>query len=180
MRNALRFGLAALLVSVAGADNSQWTLGEPDLVISTPWVTVKADAPDFQGALPPAFTGLSEDRWVKSVEIREESDGPRPVFRYLLWTTAVPGRESSASDSGERSGTWPVYEGTRNTYVFPDEAGKLMKAVSNVIFASVHLHANGRDTKSRLLLGFRFLPKNFKPGNKLARRTDSHFSVLTR
>lgn len=167
----MRFGLVALIVSVAGADNGKWTLGEPDLVVATPWVTVKAEAPDFQGGLPPVSTGLSEDRWVKSVEIREESDGARSVFRYLLWTTAVPGRESSASDSGERSGTWPVYEGERNTYVFPDHAGKLMKAASNVIFASAHLHANGTDTKSRLLLGFKFFPKDFKPDYKLARRT---------
>jgi hypothetical protein len=159
------------------ADNSRWTLGEPDLVVSTPWVTVKADPLDYWVGLPPSSTGLSEDRWVKSVEIREENDlhntggeniSVRDVFRQMLWTTAVPGQESSSSDAGERSGTWPVYQAGHDTYVFPDGAGKLLKAASNVIFASAHLHANGKETKARLLYGFKFFPKDFKPGYKRA------------
>jgi len=161
-------------------DNSRWTLGEPDLIVSTPWVTVKAGAPDYWGEMTPAPTGLTEERWVKSVEIREENDiqhdtgrqtvGARYVFHHMIWGTSVPGQEVSLTDSGEGSGSWPVHEVGRNADIFPDDAGKLLKANSNVVFASAHLHANGRDTKARLLYGFKFFPVGYKPEYKYARR----------
>ena len=155
-------------------DGTKWTLGEPDLVVSTPEVTVKAGAPDFWGELDPAPTGLKEDRWVKSVEIREVNDippasgggratvGARYVFHHMIWTTSVPGH-GEFEEGGESSGFWPVHEVGRNADIFPDEAGKLLKAGSNVVFSSAHIHSNGRDTKARLLYGFKFFPKGYQP-----------------
>src|SRR5215469_16743873 len=40
-------------------DGTKWTLGQPDLVVSTPEITVKAGAPDYWGELDPAPTGLT-------------------------------------------------------------------------------------------------------------------------
>lgn len=162
------------------SDATKWNLGEPDLVISTPEVTVKAGAPDYWGEFTPAPTGLTEDRWVKSVEIREVNDiqgdtggrqtvGARYVFHHMIWTTNVPGQET-AFEAGEGSGSWPVHEVGRNADIFPDDAGKLLKAGSNVVFLSAHLHSNGRDTKARLLYGFKFFPKDYKPTFKYASR----------
>ncbi|MBZ5607646.1 MAG: heme-binding domain-containing protein [Acidobacteriia bacterium] len=157
-------------------DGTKWTLGEPDLVISTPEVTVKAGSPDWWGGLDPSPTGITEDRWVKSVEIREANDVPsgsdggrktiagRYVFHHMIWTTSVPGQQAGLGDDvGEGSGDWPIHEPGRNADVFPDDAGKLLKAGSSVVFASTHLHSNGRDTKARLLFGFKFFPKTYKP-----------------
>ncbi len=45
-------------------------------MVSTPEINVKAGAPDWWGELAPAPTGLTEDRWVKSVEMREINDIP--------------------------------------------------------------------------------------------------------
>ena len=154
-------------------DNSRWTLGEPDLVISTPEVFVKAGAPDYWGELAPAPTGLKVDRWVKSVEIREVNDikaetngrktvGARYVFHHMIWGTGVPG-EQSELNSGEGSGSWPVHEVGRNADIFPDDAGKLLKANSNVIFNSAHIHSNGQDVHAHLLYGFKFFPADYKP-----------------
>src|SRR5438874_8506874 len=106
-------------------DASKWTLGEPDLIVSTPVVTMKAGAPDWWGELDPAPTGLTEDRWVKSVEMREVNDvqgdggrktvGSRYIFHHMIWTTSVPGTQASLEDSGEGgSGTWPIHEVGRN------------------------------------------------------------------
>ena len=36
-------------------------------------------------------------------------------------------------------------------------------------FYSTHLHSNGRDTKARLLFGFRFFPKGYKPTVQIRR-----------
>ena len=161
-------------------DNERWTLGEPDLVVSTPEVTVKAGAPDYWGELAPASLGLKEDRWVKSVEIREVNDikknpdgrktvGARYVFHHMIWSTGIPGDSSSLGDVGEGSGNWPVHEVGRNADIFPDDAGKLLKAGSSVIFASAHIHSNGQDVKARLLYGFKFFPKGYTPAFRYSR-----------
>ena len=50
----------------------QWSIGTPDLVVSSPVTTVEALAPDWYGIVnPPSPTGLAEDQWIKAVEIRE-------------------------------------------------------------------------------------------------------------
>ena len=164
-------------------DGTKWNLGEPDLVVSTEEITVKAGAPDWWGELTPVPTGLTEDRWVKSVEMREVNDipaatgggratvGGRYVFHHMIWTTTVPGQQAAlGEDVGEGSGTWPIHEVGRNADIFPDSAGKLLKANSNLVFASAHIHSNGRDTKARLLFGFKFFPKGYKPTVRYARR----------
>ena len=54
-----------------------WLLGKPDLVVKGPEIFVKAVAPDSWGDVGEAPTGLVEDRWVKSVEVREVNDIPK-------------------------------------------------------------------------------------------------------
>jgi len=165
-------------------DNTRWTAGEPDLIVPSPEITVKGGSPDYWGELESAPTGLKEDRWVKSVEIREVNDvpaqadggrktvGSRYVFHHMIWTTMVPGAGIQLEDLGEgSSGTWPVHEVGRNADIFPDDAGKLLRANSVIVFMSAHLHSNGRDTKSRLLYGFKFFPKDYQPEFRYARRS---------
>jgi cytochrome c553 len=159
-------------------DNTRWTLGEPDLVVSTPEITVKAGAPDWWGDLDPAATGLTEDRYVKSIEMREVNDiqkdtgrktvGGRYVFHHMIWTTNVPG-DSGASLAEGDGGGWPIHEVGRNADVFPDDAGRLLRAKSNLVFYSTHLHSNGKDTKARLLFGFKFFPKGYQPAVRWSR-----------
>lgn len=157
---------------IALNDGTRWTLGEPDLVVSTPEVMVQAGAPDWWGDLEPAPTGLKEDRYVKSIEMREVNDiskdtggrktvGGRYVFHHMIWTTNVPGDTGGLTESD--GGGWPIHEVGRNADVFPDDAGRLLRANSNLVFYSTHLHSNGRDTKARLLFGFKFFPKGYKP-----------------
>ncbi len=156
--------------------NKHWTAGQPDLVVPSEWVTVKAGSPDWWGELKPAPTNLTEDRWVKSVEIREENDvdfgtdggrktvGSRYVFHHMIWTAGVPGAQFTAEDFSEgSSGIWPIHEVGRNADIFPDNAGKLLRAGSVLNLFSTHLHSNGRDTKSRLLYGFKFFPVGYQP-----------------
>jgi hypothetical protein len=162
-------------------DGTKWNLGEPDLVVSTPEITVKAGAPDWWGELESAPTGMTEDRYVKSVEMREVNDippdtgggratvGARYVFHHMIWTATVPGQPPSF-DIGEGTGGWPIHEVGRNADIFPENAGRLLKANSSLMFLSSHIHSNGRDTKSRLVYGFKFFPKGYKPNVRYARR----------
>ena len=48
-----------------------WSFGTPDLIVSSPTVTVKAVAPDWHGDVGHTVSGLTEDRYIKSVEVRE-------------------------------------------------------------------------------------------------------------
>ena len=48
-----------------------WTYGTPDLIVSSPEGTVEADAADWFGEWGNSPTGLTEDRYVKAMEVRE-------------------------------------------------------------------------------------------------------------
>ena len=78
-------------------DNTKWTAGEPDLIVTTNSVTKLAGTPDWWGEIDRVPTGLTEDRWVKSVEIVEVNDvdsqrgtgrdtvGGRYIFHHMIW-----------------------------------------------------------------------------------------------
>ena len=55
-----------------GPVGDEWTLGEPDLAVSSPLMTVEAVALDWFGMInSPVPTGLTTDRWGKAVEISD-------------------------------------------------------------------------------------------------------------
>ncbi len=147
-----------------------WTIGTPDLVVKTPPVTVKAVQPDWWGPAGFADTGLTEDRYVAAVEIKEVNDqmgkgnasntvGGFFIFHHALMGAQAPG----APAAGALGGGWPVHEVGRNADVFNPDAGKLLRAGSKVGFGNVHMHANGKDTTGHLEIAFKFHPKDYKP-----------------
>jgi hypothetical protein len=163
-------------------DGNSWHAGEPDLIVESPEITVRANAPDWWGEFEPTKIPLAEDRYVKSVEIREVNDvasesgrstvGQRYVWHHLIWATAdlEPGSTPSDALFAEGQVQWPVHEVGRNADVFDDDAGRLLKANSSIIYQSAHLHSGGADVKSKLLFGFTFHPKDYKP----KKRTSLH------
>jgi mono/diheme cytochrome c family protein len=153
-------------------NGGQWKIGKPDLIVSSPDVTVEAMSADQWVSLGTVPTGLTEDRYVSAVEVREVNDipknvdgktvGGRFVFHHMNYS-------SSTDPSGridETSTHWPLPEVGRNGDIFPDNAGKLLQAGSVLVLEQAHLHANGRDTKARLEFAFKFHPKDYKPGVK--------------
>jgi hypothetical protein len=153
-------------------DSGTWTIGEPDLILKSKQITVAADAPDWwgdQGLIP---TGLTEDRYVSAVEVREVNDipknekvktvGGRFVWHHQTYTSVVA--DDHLEGDPELSGTtWPIHEVGRNADVFPPEAGRLMAAHSSLDLVAAHIHANGRQTKAHLEFGFKFFPVGYKP-----------------
>jgi hypothetical protein len=161
-------------------EKNQWSIGEPDLVVKTTDLVVKANTPDWWGEIPRVATGLTEDRYVSALEIREVNDvetsgsgrhtvGGRYVFHHMIWSTKVM---DSAGNSTERvafnddSTGWPVHEVGREADFFDEKSARLLKAGSYVVSDSVHLHSNGRDTKSHLEIAFKFMPRGYKPEYK--------------
>lgn len=148
-------------------DSGAWQLGEPDVVVETDEFVVRAGEPDWWGDITPIEIPMVEDRYVKSVEIREVNDVPssgtgretvggRFVIHHMVWSTV--------DDDGQgRRTTWPVHEVGRNGDVFDTDAGRLLTVGSRLVSESTHLHSNGRDTKARLQFGFRFHEKGYEP-----------------
>ena len=157
-------------------DNKSWTIGTPDLIVKLPDITVKANAPDWWGEIPPTPTGLTEDRYVAALEIKEFNDVPsqetenrqtvggRFIVHHMIWRTAVVPAGGSAPAAGSGFGTsWPVHEVGRNADVFDPHSAKLLQAGSAIMSDSIHLHSNGRDTTAHLEIGFKLMPKGYKP-----------------
>ena len=53
------------------AATQEWTIGTPDLVVTSPEMEVKAIAADWHGFLTPTPVGLTKTRFIKAVEVRE-------------------------------------------------------------------------------------------------------------
>ena len=155
---------------------NSWQAGEPDLIVETEEIFMEAGAPDWWGEIASVPIPLDEDRYVKSVEIREVNDidptdtgretvGGRYIFHHMIWSTRVldEGEDPtlSAFGGGESTG-WPVHEVGRNPDIFDPEGGRLLHANSTFVTNSVHLHSSGRDTRGRLLIGFRFHPEGYE------------------
>jgi hypothetical protein len=156
------------------AEAESWSIGEPDLIVKTPPVTMKAVSPDWWGSAGFAEMGLTEDRHVAAVEIKEVNDSRgRPgastavgglfIFHHAIMSVLGPGTTPSANPAAAISGGWPVHEVGRNADVFNPDAGKLVRAGSRVGFPNVHLHANGQDTTAYLEVGFKFHPVGYEP-----------------
>ena len=167
------------------ADHTAWAIGTPDLIIKTKELVVKGDAPDWWGEIPSVPTGLTEDRYVAALEIKEVNDveskagsgratvGGRFVFHHMIWRTQVLDGKADQESAllaafDEESTNWPVHEVGRNADFFDPKSARLLKAGSSVVSDSVHLHSNGRDTKAHLEIGFKLMPKDYVPTYKRA------------
>jgi mono/diheme cytochrome c family protein len=152
----------------------KWLIGEPDLIVKSPEVLVPAQGPDKWGSLGMVPTGLTEDRYVSAVEVREINDIPRGGtntvggrygFHHMTYSSVVPSEKSDdgAGSAEEGATSWPIHEVGRNPDIFPPEAGRLLAANSSLSLSAYHLHSNGRDTRAHLEFAFKFFPKGYKP-----------------
>jgi hypothetical protein len=150
-------------------ESEKWTIGEPDLVLKSKEVTVPAKGPDWWGDVGLIPTGLTEDRYVSALEVREVNDipkggevktvGGRYVFHHMTYVSLVP----SQTNADEAATSWPIHEVGRNADLFPPEAGRLLAANSALSLTAGHIHPNGRETKAHLEFAFRLFPKGYQP-----------------
>ena len=118
---------------------------------------------------------------MSAVEIREVNDIPRAgtgrdtvggryVFHHMIWSTRVLSEVPEDAElttelvlaNPDAVTPWPVHEVGRNPDVFDELSGRLLKVGSSIVSDSVHLHSNGRDTKARLEIGFKFHPEGLQ------------------
>src|SRR5262249_13966275 len=153
------------------ADVTEWQIGKPDLIVSSPSHEMPPVAPDWWGPLGETPTGLTEDRYIAAIEIKEvtdERDAPDPksgerrtigahsIIHHLGWRPVSAEGQGFPEDVG--AGDWPTHEVGRNADVLDPAAGLLIRAGSKLQFSSAHLHANGRRTRAHVDVGFKFHP----------------------
>jgi len=141
-------------------DSDQWHI-RPDLVVQLPkdivvpaqaadrWIDVTVDA------------GLTEDRYIKGVEIK-----PIKGFRAVHHASTSMKHEEDADDgddNGDVQGKFlNEYALGKNADVFPDGAGRLIKAGTKINF-NLHLHPIGQETPINVALALQLYPKGYTP-----------------
>ena len=153
-----------------------WTIGEPDLIVSTPVMTVPAVAADYHDEYGPVPTGLTADRYLKAVEVhevrllddsaqarlrRKANDGSG-YGRFTIHHMGIhTGDEYYASDDG-RAQFRLTHEIGQNATTYPEDVGVVLPAGSELKF-TVHLYASGEVVPLRADIGFVFHPEGYKP-----------------
>ena len=160
------------------ADLSGWQFeeqfGAPDLVVASEPYTLEAQTQD-KWFRPVTETGLTEERWVKAIEIRPVGGDTKAIIHHVLAFLEQEEEESEmsagsvqTSNRGSMGGPglfmeWAV--GKRGE-IFPDGAGKLMLPESKIRW-EVHMHAIGALVEASYVeLGVWFYEKNSDPINR--------------
>ena len=159
------------------ADANIWEIGEPDLIVSSPPFEIAALAPDWFGNIGSSPMGLTEDRYIAAYQIKEVNDSREQpslvdtaakitagsfVMHHATVNTVGPD-EVGPDEIPNFGGCCNVHEVGRNAEFFDPDAGKLVEAGSQLVFTNSHLHANGKDTKGRLDVAFKFHPRGYEP-----------------
>lgn len=132
-----------------------WRMGEPDLIVSMPEpYMLPAEGPDvFPNIL--ADPGLTEDRYIKAVELKPDARSLQVVHHATTNMTVF-------DDDVARGAFLNEYALGKNGDIFDDGTGRLMKAGTQVRFG-LHLHPYGEEVPVMVKLGLQLYPKGYTP-----------------
>jgi hypothetical protein len=137
-------------------DSGRWHIGKPDLIVQMPKdVTIEEAGPDWWANYI-ADAGLTEDRYIKAVEAKPGPGAAARVVHHEVASLISP------DDTPTSGGTLVEYAVGKNGDVYPDGAGKLMRAGSKIRF-NMHYHSVGEKITDRSQVGIVFYPKGYVP-----------------
>ena len=140
-------------------DTDKWHIGKPDLIVALPKENViEAEASDWWADFV-AESGLTEDRYIKAVEAKPGPGASRVVHHAVMYLV-------DPDNNNPMGGVLNEYAVGKNGDVYPDGAGRLMKAGSKVRF-NMHYHAVGETIKDRTSIGIVFYPKGYVPKHQM-------------
>ena len=148
--------------------------GPPDIVIYSRPYTVPALAQDrwWKHEVP---TGLTEDRWIRAIEIRPSTVDGRRITHHAL---ARLQQEEDAEDLGAASDVGPgllmEWAVGKQGEIMREDSGKLLKAGSSIAW-DIHYHAVGEEITDSVELGLYLYPKDQPPKH---RQVLSAFSTI--
>jgi mono/diheme cytochrome c family protein len=140
--------------------------GPPDLVIKSTPYTMPALAQDHWWK-PEVPTGLTEDRWIRGIEIRPSTVPGRKITHHALARLQQdeddPLALGGASDVGP--GLLMEWAVGKQGEIMRPNSGKLMKAGSTIVW-DIHYHAVGEQITDTVELGLYFYPKGQEPTHR--------------
>jgi len=138
--------------------SNTWQMGTPDLIVQLPKdLQVPAEAADTWIDIV-ADSGLKEDRYIRGIEVR-----PIKGFRAVHHVTTAMKHEDDDDGDDNVQGTFlNEYALGKNADVFPEGAGRLIKAGTKINF-NLHIHAYGQATPANVALGLKLYPKGYTP-----------------
>ena len=141
-------------------DSNPWTLpgGEPDLIVTAPPYTTKANAHEAWTELYTDIP-LTEDRWVAAYQSKPSKEGTQ-VVHHMVGYIVLP--------DGTTDGYGLHYVPGKPATVYPDGAGFLLRKGSKIKF-DMHYSSVDREVTDRPMVGFRLYPKGYEPANKVVR-----------
>ena len=153
------------------ADDDVWNFadrfgGPPDLIVrSTPY-TMPALAQDHWWK-PVVPSGLTEDRWVRAIEIRPSTvDGRRITHHALaMLEQDEDDQESLAFASGLGAGLLMEWAVGKQGEVMRANSGKLITAGADILF-DIHYSSAGEEITDSVELGLYFYPKGQEPKHR--------------
>jgi hypothetical protein len=132
-----------------------WQLGEPDLIVELPEIQIPATGGDYFPT-PNLTLPLTEDRWIRAVEIRPSA---REVTHHsvifsanVAAAMAVPSSAINPSGVFDVLAVWAV--GTAPT-VYPDGTGRWVRK-GQTLRTNLHYHPNGKAQIDRTRVGLYF------------------------
>ena len=163
---------------LAVPDPTRWELAErygaPDLVIRSQPFTV-ATAGQDKWWRPVTETGLTEERWVRAIEIKPVNPLAKKVVHHVLATLmqaeeGVTGLAHEAHDAQANAGLFMEWAVGKTGQIFPGDAGKLLLPGSRIRW-EIHTHANGELFPNEAVeLAVYFYPRGFVPAHRTVLR----------
>ncbi len=148
--------------------------GAPDLVVASDPYTLAAQTQD-KWFRPVNETGLTEERWVKAIEIRPIGKQGTAIMHHVLAFLEQQEEEGEMSAGSVQTtsrgamggpGLFMEWAVGKRGEIFPDGAGKVMLPDSKIRW-EVHMHAIGELVEdSYVELGVWFYDKGNEPANR--------------
>jgi len=159
---------------VQWASDSDWNIGKPDLIVTMDKeFVVPASGADIYVNMF-GKTGLTEDRYIKAIEVHPSPAGRRVV--HHVNTFALQSEEGGGGGKGIAGGggavalpgeVWLKEAAVGNAGdVFPDDTGRLIKAGAGIRF-NIHYHTVGEEIRDRVSIAFKFYPKGYVPKRQI-------------
>ncbi len=163
---------------IAWPNDAEWqfshSYGPPDLVIKSAPYSVPARGQD-KWWRPSTPTGITEERWVRAIEVKPSVPGGRKVVHHVLATLlqneggGITGLASTAEHADmpvSNAGLFMEWAVGKTGEIFNENAGKLMLPGSSIRW-EVHYYTIGQELKDdQVELGVWFYPKGFVPKNR--------------
>ena len=158
-----------------------WTYGTPDLIVNSPLITLKAVGGDWHGDVGSSPTGLTEDRYIKSVEVREFRPEQEKIVTtksagqtHFLVVHHASVQSSETGDQGDADNASAaasggndlryLYEVGQNPMIYPDDFGvKLLAGSRLYFFPTCTSTQSARSSRSTFKSASRSIPKISSP-----------------